>query len=80
MAYDPNFPFEEKNPPLVQFIMDLGFARTAKQANIVLLIIGIVFISVSIFLFAKAFGGPSDSDATYEDELFLEDPLLYENY
>lgn len=80
MGYDPNFQFEEQNPPLVQFIMDLGFARTAKQANIVLLVIGVLFISVSIFLFNKAFGGPSNTGTTYEEELFLEDPALYGNY
>lgn len=72
---DPNDFEKSKNPAFVQFIMDLGFARTPKQANIILISIFVIFLIVSIYLFSKVFSDPNESIQDFGDPL-LEEELL----
>ena len=74
---DPNEKFNKGNSSFAQLIMDLGFARTPKQANAILVVIGVVFLIVSIFLFSKLTSGPEiNTSGDQIDPLFFEEELL----
>ena len=74
--FNPSAQFEEKNPAFVQFLINLGLAKDAKSANIILLAIGIIFLVTSFFFFARVFGGPDADPNNQAPSSFSPDPTL----
>lgn len=50
--------FQEKNPWMIQKLIDWGLVTNKKAANILLLIIAMIFFAISIFFFIKVIQGP----------------------
>jgi hypothetical protein len=55
-----NYESDQKNPVLVQFVINLGLAKDVKSANILLLVIGVIFLLISFYLFSRTFSSPAN--------------------
>lgn len=64
--YAGNIQFETKNPYMVQKLIDWGLVNDKNAANVLLVVIALVFFAISIFFFIRVFSGPGGGSSTTE--------------
>lgn len=56
LSSNQNFP-AKKESKLSQFFVNHGLAKDAKSANVILVVMALLFFAISLFFFVRVFGG-----------------------